>query len=122
LFEIAFYELARHEAMNSEISFPQKSGIHLNPTALFLSLEYDVEKMLQDAELGKIAVLPRSHVLCVYRDKKDQFQSVELDEDSLDILEHLEDGPQKDLSFLKDKDHKEFLQLLSYGIVFNITN
>jgi hypothetical protein len=122
LYELAYYELAVHEAKNPDIQFPQTSGIHLNPTALFLSLEFDIERMLKEAELGKIEVYERHNVLCVFRDSKQKFQCVELDEDALDILEHLEDGPQKDLSFMGDKDHKELLSLVNLNIVFNITN
>jgi len=122
LYELAYYELAVHEANNPDITFPQSGGIHLNPTALFLSLEFDIERMLKEAELGKIEIYERHNVLCVYRDHKNIFQCVELDDDALDILEQLENGPQKDLAFMRDKDHKEFLQLVNLNIVFNISN
>jgi hypothetical protein len=122
LFELAFYEMARAEINNSQFTPPTSTGVFLNPTALFLSLQFDIEKMLKDAEIGKIEIHERAHVLCLYRDKKNALKSVELQEEALNILEHLEDGPQKDLKFLGDKDHKEFLNLVNLQIVFNITN
>src|SRR5688572_19007344 len=83
LFELAFYELALAETLASKLEYPKANGIYLNSSALFLSLEYDIEKMLKDAELGKIDIHERPHVLCLFRDKNDEFKTVELEEEAL---------------------------------------
>ena len=76
LFELAFYELALFDARTSSEPFPFKPGVYLNPTALFLSLEYDVKKMLEEAARGNIDVFEKPHVLCLFRDPKDKIQMI----------------------------------------------
>ena len=93
IYELAFYELAAFDAKSSATPFPHQPGIYLNPTALFLNLEFDIPRMLEEAELGNIEVFERSHILCIYRDKDDVVNSIELDGPSLELLSELEDGP-----------------------------
>jgi hypothetical protein len=114
LFELAFYELALFDAKTSVEPFPFKPGVFLNPTALFLSLEFDVKQMLSDSQQGKIDVIERPHVLCIYKDKHDQIHTLEMTEEDLELLQHLEDGPKEDESFVQDqyKSHyKKFSEM-----------
>ena len=118
LFELAFYELALFDAKTSDEPFPFKPGIYLNPTALFLSLEFDVKAMIEDAQKGTIDVIERPHVLCLYRDTHDVVHTVEMSEEELDLLQHLEDGPQTDMKFVSDK--KIFEKLQKSGIILDL--
>jgi hypothetical protein len=118
LFELAFYELALFDAKTSDEPFPFKPGIYLNPTALFLSLEFDVKNMIDEAHKGTVDVIERPHVLCLYRDTHDVVHTVEMSEEELDLLQHLEDGPQNDMKFVNDK--KIFEKLQKSGIILDL--
>jgi hypothetical protein len=120
LFELAFYELAMFDAKTSDEPFPFKPGIYLNPTALFLSLEFDVKKMLDEATKGNIEVYERAHVLCLYRDKKDVVHTIEMTDDELDLLQHLEDGPQSDRNFVESKHNNDFKKLEKSGVILDL--
>lgn len=120
LFEIAFYEMALFEAKTSNDPLPTAPGVHLNPTALFLSLEYDVPTMIDKAKAGEIDIIERSHVLCLFRDKNDRVRSVELDEPALEMLENLEDGPQKDSSFVAQNMKSRYAEMVKYGLVLDL--
>jgi hypothetical protein len=120
LFELAFYELAVFDAKTSSEPFPFKPGIYLNPTALFLSLEFDVKKMLEEASNGNIEVIERPHVLCIYRDKKDQLHTIEMSEEELDLLQNLEDGPQADLDFVSEKQKSNFKKLEKSELILDL--
>ena len=118
LFELAFYELALFDAKSSNEAFPHQSGVYLNPTALFLSLEFDVKRMLDEAKKGIIEVHERPNVICIFRDTKDALHIEELSEESLDLLQHLEDGPAQDSSFASNKSL--FDKLVKSEIVITI--
>lgn len=121
LFELAFYELALFDAKTSDEPFPFRPGIYLNPTALFLSLEFDVKRMLDEAKTGNIEVYERPHVLCLYRDKSDQIQIIEMSDDDLDLLQHLEDGPQENKEFVGDKT-EAFSKFKNDGLILDLSN
>lgn len=116
LYELAFYELAAFDAKSSVTPFPHQPGIYLNPTALFLNLEFDIPRMLEEAELGNIEVFERSLILCIYRDKDDVVNSVELDGPSLELLSQLEDGPLTNIS--KRNQNYEFL--VKRGLILDL--
>jgi hypothetical protein len=120
LFELAFYELAAFDAKTSVEPFPHQHGIHLNPTALFLSLEFDVPRMLEEAEKGNIKVIERPHVLCLFRDKEDHVNAIELSEESLELLQHLENGPRADRSFIKKSDKDNFDFFKEKGLILDL--
>ncbi|HXH31011.1 MAG TPA: hypothetical protein VNJ01_09385 [Bacteriovoracaceae bacterium] len=120
LFELAFYEQALNDAKTSVVPFPHQPGVYLNPTALFLSLEFDVVQMLHDATVGKIEVHEREHVLCVFRDTADNVHPIQLSEDCLQLLGNLEDGPQNDYDFIKPTDSENFQTLVSKGLVLDL--
>lgn len=121
LFELAFYELAAFDAKTSAVPFPFKPGIYLNPTALFLNLEFDIPRMLEEAQEGNIEVYERPQVLCIYRDRDDEVNSLELDEASLKLLSQLEDGPlmRGDLSHLPEVQN--FKLLVEKGLILDLT-
>ncbi len=116
LFELAFYELAAFEASSSVAPFPHQPGIYLNPTALFLNLEFDIPRMLEEAELGNIEIFERSHILCIYRDKDDVVNSLELDGPSLALLSELEDGPIAKVS----ERNQNYESLVKRGLILDL--
>lgn len=120
LFELAYYELALFDVKTSSEPFPHQPGVYLNPTALFLSLEFDVKKMLEDAEKGKIDVVERPHVICLFRDSVDKIHIIELSEDDLDLLQNLEDGPQSTSSFVDDKHKTHYDRFCKSGLILAI--
>jgi len=120
LFELAFYELAAFDAKTSVEPFPYRPGIYLNPTALFLNLEFDIPKMLERATKGKVEVHERPHVLCLYRSKDDQVNSMELENEDLEVLQELEDGPQMDKQFLEGKSQQNYTQLVRKGLIIEL--
>ncbi len=93
LFEIAFFEQALMEARNSDVKFPHQPGTYLNPSTLFLSLEYDIPRMLTEAKQGNPEVIEASQILAVYRDETNQVHTLPLSREELRILEKMEDGP-----------------------------
>ncbi|HXH73476.1 MAG TPA: hypothetical protein VNJ08_00825 [Bacteriovoracaceae bacterium] len=122
LFEIAYYELAAFNARTCTDPFPINSGIYLNPTALFLSLEFDVLKMLEVAQTGKIEIYEKPHVLCLYRDVKDELNSIEIDETGLLLLQQLENGPQIDRSFVAPQFKVSYKDLVEKGLILDLLN
>jgi hypothetical protein len=120
LFELAFYELAKFDVRTSRELFPHHQGVYLNPTALFLSLEFDILKMLEEAQKGNIEIIERPHVLCLYRDKEDRIHTLEISEDELELLQHLEDGPMENLTFVPKTSEPVFKKLVSKGLVFHL--
>lgn len=122
LFELAFYELAHYDVKNSEALFPHQPGIYLNPTALFLSLEFDIKKMLDDASKGTIDVYEKPHVLCLFKDKQDQVHITELGPEELELLQYLEEGPQENLSFISPEHNRHYKELVSRGLIINLIN
>lgn len=93
LYELAFYEQALFEAKNSDQKFPHVPGIYLNPTSLFLRLEFDVAGMIADARDGKPNIVEKDHILAVYRDQGGIVHTIPLTEEELTLLQELEDGP-----------------------------
>ncbi len=120
LFELAFYELALFDAKTSVEPFPFKTGVYLNPTALFLSLEFDVVRMLKEAKAGKVEVYERNHVLCLYRDTHDVIHTLEMTDDDLELLQHLEDGPQTDKDFVDSKFRDHFEKFSTNGLILDL--
>lgn len=120
LFELAYFELALFDARTSSDPFPFKPGVYLNPTALFLSLEFDVKRMLDEAAEGKIEVYEKPHVLCLFRDKQDKVQIIEVSDEDLDLLQNLEDGPQSDKDFLEKKYQDHFEKFTKSGLILDL--
>lgn len=93
LFELAYFEQALFEIKSTPVSFPYVPGFHLNPSALFLSLEFDVEKMIEDAKTGKVEVIEYPHVKCLFKNPGDEIKTSELSSHDLLLLQKFEDGP-----------------------------
>lgn len=120
LFEIAYYEHVLHD-LKSIISVQEhRKGIHLNPTAHFLNLEFDVERMLEDAKKSQLNIYEKTHVLCLYKNSKGKICTLNLSQNALEILQELEDGPQKDRSFLTPSQKKAFEDLLAKDVLFEV--
>lgn len=120
LFELAYYELAMLDVKTSIEPFPYKNGIYLNPTALFLSLEFDIKKMMDDSLKGTIEVHERPNVLCIFKDTHDVIHRMELPDEDLGILQHLEDGPKMDTDFLHPSQKNQFQKLVNLGLILTL--
>lgn len=118
LFELAYVELAQTQILNSEISLSSKKGIHLNPTATFLNLEFDILKMLNEATRGSVQVLPRHHVLCMFRDPDSGLNHLEINQARLDILQSLENGPRGKQELGQTETVDELLKL---GLILEVS-
>lgn len=113
LFELAFYEMAHNELAGSET--PKASeNITLNPTALFLNFEYDVEAMLDEAQKGNVTLIEKEHVLTLFIDLEGQVCSLELSNDDLIVLQKLEEGETPSKEELKKSE-----RLLEWGVILS---
>lgn len=121
LFELAFYELALFDAKTSNEPFPHQPGIYLNPTALFLNLEFDIKRMMEEATRGNIEVYERPHVLCLYRDQNDKIHVEELSDEALEILQNLENGPQENRGFVEIDFLPLFESLKKQGLIMELS-
>lgn len=120
LFELAYYELALFDARTSSDPFPYRPGLYLNPTALFLSLQFDVKRMIEEAARGKIEVYEKPHVLCLFRDTHDKIQIMEVSQEDLSLLQNLEDGPKTNLDFVDEKNEKHFNKFCQSGLILDL--
>jgi hypothetical protein len=121
LFELAYFEMALFDVKATTEPFPFQDGIYLNPTALFLSLEFDIMKMLSEAKSGNIEVIERPHVLCLFRDPEDKIHFQELSQDELSILQNLEEGPKLNDHFLRKNQRSDFNKLVELGIILSLS-
>lgn len=121
LFELAFYEHALFEAKNSDETFPHVPGIYLNPTTLFLRLEFDVAKMIDEAQKGQINVVEKDHILAVYRDQQEMVHTIPLTEEELSFLQEFEDGPKTDHSFLSHLSPIIFQDLVRKKLILDLS-
>lgn len=117
LFELAYYELALFDAKTSSEPFPFQTGIYLNPTALFLNLEFDIKRMMDEASKGNIEIYERSHVLCLYRDSHDKIHTLEVTDEDLNLLQHLENGPQANKDFVSKVAIDHFNKFVKTGLI-----
>lgn len=113
LFELAYYEMAHHELAGTPAPEATKT-LTLNPTALFLNLEYDVEAMLDEAQQGNITLIEKEHVLTLFMDLKGQVCSLELTNDDLLLLQKLEEGETP-----TEKELKASKRLLEWGLILS---
>lgn len=120
LFELAYFELAQFDVKSSKESFPTNKGIYLNPTCLFLSLEFDVKKMIDEANQGQINIFERSNILGLFKDYNGSLRMSELTEDDLKILQLLEDGPKFSLGFVEESQRNALQKLIDSGLILNL--
>lgn len=111
LFELAFYEMAHQELAGSETPIASET-LALNPTALFLNLEFDVETMLDEAQEGNITLIEKEHVLTLFIDPTGEVCSLELTKEDLMLLQKLEEGETPTAEELKNSE-----RLLEWGLI-----
>lgn len=116
LFELAYFEQAQFEIKASLVPFPHLPGIYLNPTALFLSLEFDIETMIRNSKSGKIEVIEYPHVKSLFKNHAGEVRSIEVTTNELEVLESLEDGP---LATFNPKN-EALIKLIDSGLVLNL--
>ena len=121
LFEVAYFELALHDVQHSTRLFPFKAGIYLNPTALFLSLEFDVRKTIEQATQGHVEIIERSHVLCIFKNKEDKICINELSKKELVLLTELEHGAKESMDFIDQEQKKLFDKLVKDCLILDLT-
>lgn len=119
LFELAFYEQALFEAKNIKAPFPHQPGIYLNPTSLFLSLEFDIPLMIAQAKEGSPSIIEREHILAVYKDEKDQIHTIPLTSEELTLLQDLEEGPILDKK-MRENSPIIFQDLVRKKLIFDL--
>jgi len=122
LFELAFYEQALFELKTMTQVIPSQSGIYLNPYSLFLSLEFDIKRMLEDAGQGKIDIHEKQHVVCLFKDKNDQISIMEATDEDLFLLQKLEEGPREDDSFVEIHQKKIYEKFLQTGLIWSVSS
>ncbi len=92
IYELAFFDSAMASIMESEFTFPDTPGLHLNPSACFLSFDYDILSMVKLANEGEVSIIERRNVLCVYVDESGEVLFHELTTPQLETLQNLEQG------------------------------
>lgn len=120
LFEMAYYEMALQQARTIRLNYPYLPGIYLNPSALFLSLEYDIPTMLELVKVEGPALIERSIYLCIYQDTQGHAHTYELNHEELQILQLLEDGPAFEYQVFRDFNPDHFKQLSRKEIILDL--
>lgn len=92
IFELAYFDAALSGLQEGEFLFPDSPGTYLNPSACFLSLDHDILKMVTDAHDGKINIIERQNVLCLFVNMDGEIVFHELSRSELEVLQQLEDG------------------------------
>ncbi|MFA5583151.1 MAG: hypothetical protein WDA09_02970, partial [Bacteriovoracaceae bacterium] len=116
----AYYELALNQARTLKMTYPYLPGIYLNPSALFLSLEYDIPLMLSLAEKEGPSLIERNIYLCIYQDTQGEARVHELSYDELQILQILENGPAFNYQVFEDYKPELLRQLSGSEIVLDL--
>lgn len=119
LFEIAFYEQALFELRSTPITFPHSPGIHLNPSLMFLTLEFDVVAMLEKARNKDLTIQERNHILAIYKDQNDELHSLPLTVEEIKLLGELEDGPLQS-NELRTRTPVIFQDLVRKKLIFDL--
>lgn len=114
LFELAYFDAALTGLQEGEFFFPDSPGIHLNPSLRFLDLDYDVLKMVSDAQDGIIEVHERENVLGIYVDAEGDIRFHEITRGELWTLQAIESGQDPE-------DITAFKSLTDAGILVHIT-
>jgi hypothetical protein len=122
LFELAFFEQALFELKAMTEINPSQDGIYLNPYSLFLNLDFDIKRMLDDASLGKIDVHEKQHVICLFRDKEHKISILEATDEDLFLLQKLEEGPREDESFVDKNQKNIYEKFLESGLIWKISS
>lgn len=113
LFELAYFDAALSGLQEGEFFFPEEPGLHLNPSARFLSFDHDILKMVSDAHEGVINVIERKNVLCIYVDSEGEIRFHELDTSELEVLQSMEEGT-------LEKSHRALAGLTNLEVILAI--
>ncbi len=120
LFELAYYELLENNMIHTEMPTIDSSGLHMNPTLSFLNLEYDITQMVDEATKGNIQIIPKDHILCLYRHPQTGFNSVDISPEQLTILQQLEKGPIASPNQIAAPLQEHLTKMLDLGLVLKI--
>lgn len=120
LFELAYYEMAINQVQHHQMSYPYLPGLYLNPSALFLSLEYDIPSMLKLAQEEGPALIEREVYLCIYQNTSGKTCVHELNHEELQMLQLLEDGPALDYRVFQDFKSDTFTKLSEKEIILDL--
>ncbi len=114
LFELAYFDAALNSIQEGEFFFPDSPGIHLNPSACFLSFDHDILTMVKDAHEGNISIIERPNVLCVYVDDEGEIRFHEISVSELELLQQMEEGT-------IPENHKALPALTQAGLILSIS-
>lgn len=92
IFELAYFDETLSSLQGEEFLFPDSPGVHLNPSARFLSFDFDILTMVSAAHEGKVEVVEKKNVLSIYVDAEGEIRFHELTGPELDTLQALEAG------------------------------
>lgn len=122
IFELAYFEQALLELKELKLDEPKQKGIFLNPSSLFLSLEFDIKKMLEDAHQGEVNIIEKQHVVCLFKNKNGQIISIETSDEELFLLQKLEEGPREDSSFVSENQQQLYEKFLRNGLIWDLSS
>jgi len=111
LYELAFFELLQVHLTKQELTPPEVKGISLNPTLSFLDLEYDILPMLA----SKNEIIPRNHILCVFKSLAHEINHLEISSDYLGVLQKIESDEE-----VSSNEEPILQSLVDMGLVFRI--
>jgi len=120
IFEMAFYEQTLYELKNQTPLYPKESGIYLNSTVHFLNLEFDIPKMIEQAQNGFISFIEKPHVLAIYKLKDNKIHQQQLSKKDLILLQEFENGPKQSWDLNTSDGFTSLNQLISSGILVEI--
>lgn len=120
LYELAYFEMALNQVKNEKLVYPYLPGVYLNPSCVFLSLEYNIPSMITLAQDGNPTLIEKDCFICCYQNTLGEVKALELTEGELQILKLLEDGPAFDYKVFEDFDSESFSQLCSREIILDL--
>ena len=113
LYELAYFDSALTRIQEEDFFFPDSPGVHLNPSACFLSFDHDILKMVIDAHDGNISVIERQNVLTIFVDHDGEIKFHELSLTELDLLQELEKGSLRN-------EHPAIAPLTDIGLLLHL--
>lgn len=119
LYELAYFEMALSQVKSHHLTYPYLPGVYLNPSALFLSLEYDIPAMLSTLDSGP-ELIEKDLYLCLYQDTQGQACVHEVTHKDLQILQILENGPALSYQVFEGYNLERLEQLSAQDIVLDL--
>lgn len=120
LYELAYFEMALQQVQNHRLTYPYLPGVYLNPSVVFLSLEYDIPAMIKNVLVTGPNLIERDLYLCLYQNTQGESCIHEINHHDLQILQLLEDGPALTYDVFEGFNLEHLKQLSSQDIVLDL--